>query len=87
MLQAGVSLVDISPEKGIQLAGYPHCPRPNKGIHDPLYASSLILDNGEKKIAIVTMDLLYIGKKCFPRFSVPMSAAAAQNAASAETGE
>lgn len=63
MLQAGVSLVDISPEKGIQLAGYPHCPRPNKGIHDPLYASSLILDNGEKKIAIVTMDLLYIGKK------------------------
>lgn len=63
MLKAGVSCIDISPKPGIQLAGYPHCPRPNKGIHDPLYASALILDNGNQKMAFVTVDLLYLGKK------------------------
>ncbi len=63
MLKAGVSLIDISPEKGIQLAGYPHCPRPNKGVHDPLYASTLYLDNGSQKMVFVTLDLLYLGKK------------------------
>ncbi|MHB8963517.1 MAG: hypothetical protein ACYC5K_10235 [Saccharofermentanales bacterium] len=62
MLKAGVSIKDISPEKGVQLAGYPHCPRPNTGVHDPLYASCLYLDNGRNSITIVTLDLLYIGK-------------------------
>ncbi|MHB1454165.1 MAG: hypothetical protein ACYCYM_09485 [Saccharofermentanales bacterium] len=62
MLKAGVSIKDISPEKGVQLAGYPHCPRPNTGVHDPLFASCLYLDNGCNNVTIVTLDLLYIGK-------------------------
>ena len=45
MLKAGIALVDISPDKGVQMAGYPHCPRPNIGIHDPLYCGALHLDN------------------------------------------
>lgn len=63
MLKAGVSSVDISPEKGVGLAGYPHCPRPNKGVHDPLYAACLYLNDGKKEFVIVTLDLLYFGKK------------------------
>lgn len=63
MIKAGVSIVDISPEKGVQLAGYPHCPRPNTGIHDPLYASCIYLNNGVDDVVIVAMDCLYIGKK------------------------
>lgn len=62
MLKAGVSITDISPKEGIEMAGYPHCPRPNEGIHDPLYATALYLDDGEKKIVWVTFDLLYFGK-------------------------
>jgi hypothetical protein len=57
-LKAGVSIADISPHPGVELAGYPHHPRPNQGVHDPLYASCLFLDDGDTRLAIVTMDLL-----------------------------
>lgn len=63
MLKAGTSLVDISPREGIALAGYPHCPRYNTGVHDPLYAACLYLTNGKREVVIVTLDLLYIGKQ------------------------
>lgn len=62
MLKIGMSLVDISPEKGVQLTGYPHCPRPNEGIHDPLYAACMFIDNGKERVAIVTADLLHFSK-------------------------
>lgn len=62
-LKAGVSLVDISPGTGIELAGYPHHPRYNKGIHDPLYAGCICLDDGTTKLAIVAMDLVMYSKK------------------------
>lgn len=62
-LRAGVSLIDISPDPGLELAGYPHHPRYNKGIHDPLYAACIYLENGITQIAIVTMDLLMYSKK------------------------
>jgi neutral ceramidase len=62
-LMAGVSLVDISPGPGIELAGYPHHPRHNKGIHDPLYAGCICLDDGTTKIALVCMDLVMYSKK------------------------
>lgn len=63
MLKAGVSITDISPQKGVRLAGYPHCIRANKGVHDPLYASCLYLNNGREEVIFVGLDLLYIGKK------------------------
>ena len=51
------------PGTGIELAGYPHHPRYNKGIHDPLFAGCLYLDDGETKLAIVSMDLIMYSKK------------------------
>jgi hypothetical protein len=63
MLKAGTSIVDISPEKRVELAGYPHFPRYNTGIHDPLYASCLFLDNGKEKIVVIAMDLLFFSRK------------------------
>jgi neutral ceramidase len=62
-LKAGVSLVDISPGRGHELAGYPHCPRYNTGIHDPLYAGCIFLDDGRTKLALITLDLLFYSKK------------------------
>ena len=61
-LKAGVSITDISPPPGIELAGYPHHPRHNRGVHDPLYAGCLFLDDGDTRLAIVTMDLLMYSK-------------------------
>jgi len=62
-LQAGTAIVDVSPPPGVSLAGYPHHPRPNKGIHDPLYASCLYLDDGSTRLAIVGMDIIMHSKR------------------------
>lgn len=62
MLRAGTGLVEITPEQGLELAGYPHYPRNNTGAHDPLYAACMYLSNGEAEIAMVTLDLLFFSK-------------------------
>lgn len=62
-LLAGISITDISPRQGIELFGYPHYKRANTGIHDPLYASCLYLDNGAARLAIVALDLTKYSKK------------------------
>ena len=63
MLKAGIKRADITPPKGLELAGYPHYPRNNTGFHDPLYATCMYLNNGETEVAIVTLDLLFFSKK------------------------
>lgn len=63
MLKAGIAIRDISPKKGVEMAGYPHCPRPNIGVHDPIYCTALYLDNGRDSVTMLTFDLLYFGKK------------------------
>ena len=63
MLKAGVSKVDITPPKGLELAGYPHYPRYNEGAHDPLMAACMYLENNGKEVAMVTLDLLFFSKK------------------------
>lgn len=63
MLKAGVALRDISPKPGEELAGYPHYPRNNTGVHDPLYAACMYLKHGEEEVAMVTVDLLFFSKK------------------------
>lgn len=62
-LKAGTAITEISPPKGVSLGGYPHHPRYNKGVHDPLYASCLYINDGSTPVVIVTMDLLMYSKK------------------------
>lgn len=56
-LKAGVAKVDITPAKvdGQTAAGHP---RKVYGVRDPLRAGVLILDDGETKAAIVTLDTI-----------------------------
>ncbi len=63
MLKASVTRADITPPKGLELAGYPHYPRNNEGAHDPLLATCMYISNGEKEIAMVSLDLLFVSKK------------------------
>ncbi len=63
MLKAGVAQIDISPEKGLELAGYPHYPRNNTGVHDPLFAACLYVFDGSTELAMVTLDLLFFSKR------------------------
>ena len=62
-LKAGVSIVDVTPPEGVELAGYPHCPRHNTGVHDRLFASCIHIDDGTTRIAVVATDLLMYSKK------------------------
>lgn len=63
MLKAGVALTEITPEQGLELAGYPHYPRNNTGAHDPLYAACMYLNDGKTEVAMVTLDLLFFSKQ------------------------
>ena len=61
MLKAGTGRRDISPLKPMFLWGYPHVERMSTGIHDPLYATALCLDDGKNKTVAVSADVLYAG--------------------------
>ena len=60
-LRAGVACVDITPpvhKRSIPLHGYfQRQKKPAQGVHDALYAKSIVLANGGEKVAIVQTDL------------------------------
>lgn len=57
-LRAGVARVDITPPAFMEMYGYSNrkC-GPANGTHDPLFAKALVLEAGESRLAMVTMDL------------------------------
>ncbi len=57
-LQAGVATVDITPPVGTWLAGFAGRYKGSEGIHDPLRARALVLDDGETRLLIITCDIL-----------------------------
>ncbi len=59
-LKAGCARMDITPPIGVWLSGYGHRNKPSDGICDPLYAKTLVLDDGKSKVAIVCTDLLWV---------------------------
>jgi len=56
-LQAGFARLDITPPLGITLAGYFNV-RHADGILDPLYATAVAFDDGEKRAVIISVDLI-----------------------------
>jgi len=54
-LRAGVAKVDITPPAGVPMWGYTL--RDSTGTLDPLYARILVLEVGEKRLALVALDL------------------------------
>lgn len=59
-LRAGKAVLDINPLKPCQLFGYPHVKRISTGIHDPLLASALCLDNAGARILMIALDILFL---------------------------
>jgi len=57
-LKAGVCEIDITPPVGVWLAGYALRPSGCVGVHDPLYARAMVLDDGLSLACIVSMDLI-----------------------------
>jgi hypothetical protein len=56
-LRAGLARVEITPPKGHAMAGYSDRTHVAAGVHDPLYATVLLLDSGSASLALVTCDL------------------------------
>ena len=56
-LRAGVAKVEITPPVGVQMWGYSNRKGPATGTLDPLYARVLVLEAGDQRLALVTVDL------------------------------
>lgn len=57
VFQAGVAVVDITPDKPVYLDGYWQ-ERLSTRVHDPLYVKALVLDDGRTRLAFVLADLI-----------------------------
>jgi len=66
MLKSGAAIVDITPPLGVHIRGY-FQPRIAKDIHDNLFVKSLVLDDGETKLAIVVCDLVGVDRTYLDR--------------------
>jgi hypothetical protein len=56
-LKAGVAKVDITPPAGQRMWGFAARQGPAEGTLDPLWARVLVLEAGEKRLALVALDL------------------------------
>ena len=58
-MKAGVAEIDISPPLGLTMAGSFRSRR-IEGVRDPLFASALVLEDEEHRLALVGCDLLFL---------------------------
>jgi len=56
-LSAGAAKVEITPKSPAHLAGYASRDEPSEGVHDPLFARALMLDDGTTSICLASCDL------------------------------
>lgn len=61
-LKIGATQVDITPPIGCLMAGYGGRHEGAQGIHDNLYARTMVLDDGTTKVGIVACDLVGLDK-------------------------
>lgn len=58
-MKVGFSKIEITPPVGTELGGYAGY-RPCAGVHDPLWCKAVVLEQDEKKYALLAMDLLSV---------------------------
>jgi neutral ceramidase len=59
-LRAGVGKADITPRTGYYLGGWTRADRVAQGQHTRLWARSLVLEQGGRKVALVAVDLFMV---------------------------
>lgn len=59
MLQVGFARANITPPPGCNVPGG-HFPRAGTHVHDDLYATAVLIDNGEERVALVGLDALSV---------------------------
>ena len=58
-ISAGIATRDITPDKALQLFGYPRTERISTGKHDPLEINALHFRTGSTGVMILSIDLLW----------------------------
>jgi hypothetical protein len=57
-LRAGLSKIDITPEHPVKMGGYESRKDLSQGVHDPLGARALVIENEGRRVAFVSLDNL-----------------------------
>ena len=60
-MRAGIAKIDLTPQQpvGTPMSGYTNIHnKPSTGVHDPLHARILLLDDGHTRVALVALDLI-----------------------------
>ena len=57
-LYAGACTTDITPPPGLWMAGYAPRLTTAIGVHDPLYATAVVFDDGHERVALISADLI-----------------------------
>jgi hypothetical protein len=58
MMKAGMAVVDVTPPVNVPLNGFETRKTGSRGVHDPLFARALVLDNGRTRLGWVIADLI-----------------------------
>jgi neutral ceramidase len=58
MMKAGIAKHNVTPPVGVDLTGYVARTGPSNKVHDDLFATALVLDDGSKRIGIIAIDLV-----------------------------
>src|SRR5258708_3685124 len=58
VFRIGVTEVDITPPVGLPMDGYMARAGVSTGVHDPLLAQVLVLEDGDMRAALVTLDVM-----------------------------
>ena len=61
-LRVGIATADITPAGPVGMAGFGFRKFPSEGVGKPITASCVVFDNGVTRLALVALDLCYIGK-------------------------
>ncbi|MGE5574169.1 MAG: neutral/alkaline non-lysosomal ceramidase N-terminal domain-containing protein [Bacteroidota bacterium] len=60
MLDIGAAKTEITPDRGVRLAGYRARAATAEGAHDPLFSRAIALDDGERGFVLVALDILAV---------------------------
>lgn len=74
-LRAGAAEANITPAGSVFLFGYPFVARDSTGVHDPLLASALYLDDGQTQLITVANDIIWVPRPVVQRARQRIAAA------------
>jgi hypothetical protein len=58
VMKAGAAVVKITPVEPVRMSGYAARSEPFKGVHDDLFASAVVFENGSTKACVITADVI-----------------------------